>query len=432
MDFLGDPGSIDGVAGELTSAQGTLSRVEGDVTAGASRLVPASWQGGAAAAFQGHVSAEASTIGAIGGVASQMASILDRLASELRQARQVAGQAEDIAHAHGLTVGADGQIGSPPLVLAPDRLHAAEQARGQAQAIMSQAIQAADTARAHASSALGGLSVPPVQAGATPQAVRAWALAAAPGQPGSPSSLAEDLWNALRRNVIPPDTMGGVGYGLWGLGRGLSGLGVTSSWMSKITLGRFAPRNALGQFVSPEDLSWWETALKSSQGKNWVANPGLADTGGAWATAGKWGGRAGAVLAFGGAALNQWMQDNGRSDLSTSERIGRTAYRSAVAGGAAWGGAVAGAEAGAAIGTLVGGPVGTVIGGFVGGVAGGVIGSGVGNWVVDHTVDAVGHGTEAAVHAVGDAGSTAIHAVGSGLSDAGHAVGSVIDDINPF
>jgi len=436
LDILGDPGSIDRVAGELTAAHGTLARTRGDVSSGASGLA-GSWHGPAAAAFQGHMTSEASSIDALAGVASRMAGVLQRLAAELRHAQAVAQQAVGIAQAHGLVVGPDGTITAPAtrLGLPPDP--AQDQALAQAQAVMSSALSIATSARSRASGALSGLTVPQVEPGVSAAAASMWAQGAAPGQPGSPATFGQDLWKALRGNVMPPSTMGALGIGLWGTGRGLWAFGKVASWETKVSLGRFAPRNALGQFTSL-DAPWWETALRGRQGSNWVANPFMADTRNAWATAGKWGGRAGTVLAIGTAGLSQWMRDSGKH-LDTSQRVGRTVYRGAVAGGAAWGGAVLGGEAGAAIGTAILPGVGTVIGGAVGGIVGGAIGSGVGNWVVDHTVDAVGHGTDAVVHAVGDAGSTAIHAGGTALhtlggvaSDAGHVASHVIDDINPF
>jgi len=425
MDFLGDPGSIERVASELTTAHGALTTTQGDVTSGVSRVVPGSWQGSAAGAFQGHMATEGSAIETLARTTAQMASVLNQLASTLRRAQSLAQQAEGIAHAHGLTVGSDGQVSMPVgrAGLPPDP--AQVRARAEAQTVMDGARSTAHGAQAQASAALSGLSVPQVQPGVSVQAAAAWA------QQGVPKSFGEDLWKALRGNVLPPSAMGALGVGLWGFGRGLSVMGGTSSWMTKVVLGRFAPRGDLGRFVSPADMSLWERAIASTDGKNWVANPFMSDTRGAWASVGKWGGRAGGVLAIGTSALGQWMQDSGNPNLDTSQRIGRSAYRGVVAGGAAWGGAVAGAEAGAAIGTLIG-PEGTVIGGIVGGIAGGVIGSGVGNWVVDHTVNAVGDGAKAVTHAVGDAGSTVIHDVGSAGSSVIHGAGHVLSDLNPF
>jgi uncharacterized protein YukE len=421
MDFLGDPGSIDRVASELTAAQGALARTESEVASAVAQLVPGSWHGAAASAFQGHWGTEASSMDALAGVATRMSSTLHQLAAELRHARSIAQQAEGVASAHGLAIGLDGQVGAPlsagPFGLPPDP--AQLQARAQAQHLMDEARRIAHDAQTRASGALSGLSVPQVLPGVSAQDARLWAQSAAAGRPGSPLSFGEDLWKALRGNVLPPSAGGDLGIGLWAFGRGLKLAGGTSGWMTKVVLGRFAPRDALGRFVSPADLSWFQRALQSTDGKSWIANPYAAGSRGAWSTAGRWAGRAGIVIGAGLSALGQWSQDAGKN-MGTGERVTRSAYRGVVSGASAWGGAVAGTEVGAAVGSFIG-PEGTVIGGLVGGIVGGVAGSGVGNWAVDHTVNAVGDAGETAVHAVGDAGSAAIH-------EAGH----LLDDINPF
>lgn len=425
MDFLGDPGSIDRVATDLTSAHGALARTEGQVTAAVSGLVPGSWRGPAASAFQGHWGTEGTSIDALAGVAARMASALTALAGQLRHAQTVAQQAESIASAHGLAIGPDGQVG-PPLLSVPFGLpptpaqQAQQQAQAQAQRLMNEARRIAHDAQTRAMGELGGLSVPQVLPGVTAQQARTWAQHSLPGQPGAPTSFGGDLWKALRGNAIPPGGLGNIGLGLWAFGRGLSLAGGTSSWMTKVVLGRFAPRDALGRFVSPGQMSWLQRAMASADGKNWIANPFAADTRNAWATAGKWAGRGGTALGAIMGGLGQWMQDARNPNLDTGQRVTRAAYRGAVSAAGAWAGATGGAELGAGIGSFVG-PEGTVIGGIVGGIAGGVIGSGVGNWVVDHTVNAVGDAGGAVVHAVGDAGGTVIHG-------AEH----LLDDINPF
>jgi hypothetical protein len=217
------------------------------------------------------------------------------------------------------------------------------------------------------------------------------------------------MWKALQGNVLPPAALGALGAGLWTTGRGLTVFGKIAGWMTTVKLGRFAPRDVLGRFMSPGDLKWWQTALKSTRGKNWIALPNMAESRGFWSTAGKWSGRAGVVLGVTMSGLSQWMQDAGNRNLDTTARVGRATYRGAVVGGAAWGGAVLGAEGGMAIGTAIFPGVGTVIGGAIGGIVGGAIGSGVGNFVVDHTVNFAGHVADTVVHSVGDAGSHAVH-----------------------
>ncbi|TMC08065.1 MAG: hypothetical protein E6J41_14880 [Chloroflexi bacterium] len=240
-------------------------------------------------------------------------------------------------------------------------------------------------------------------------------VGAGPGGSGGSGvpSLGQDLWKRLEGVVVPPTTMGGAGVGIWAFGRGLTAFGGVNNWMVKVEHGRFAPRDPLGRFVSPDDLSWWQTALKSRSVANWIARPNLADTRAAWFTAGRWAGRAGGVLAIGASALGQWMQDSGNSHLDTTARVGRSAYAGLVVGGAGWGGAIAGGEIGGAIGTAIFPGVGTVVGGLIGGIAGGVIGSGVGSFVVGHTVDAVGHAADAVGHELGHLGGSAVHALAS-------------------
>ena len=89
-----------------------------------------------------------------------------------------------------------------------------------------------------------------------------------------------------------------------------------------------------------------------------------------------------------GAAIDgveQTLEDNHDTKLTTMQRVGRTSAAVALQGGMGWAGvevgAVAGAEAGAAIGALFGGVgavPGAVIGGFVGGVGVGMAGSALG------------------------------------------------------
>lgn len=80
--------------------------------------------------------------------------------------------------------------------------------------------------------------------------------------------------------------------------------------------------------------------------------------------------------------VEQTLEDNHDTKLTTTQRVGRTSAAVAVQGGAAWAGvevgAVAGAEVGAVVGAFFGGVgavPGAVVGGFVGGVAGGIGGS---------------------------------------------------------
>jgi uncharacterized protein YukE len=269
-----------------------------------------------------------------------------------------------------------------------------------------------------------GLYGGPLRGGGRPGAADIGGLGLTVAARTSAPSMFDDMWSALEGNVVPPSTMGPAGYGSWGLGLGLSIFGPTASWMTQVRFGRFAPRDALGRFM-PLDAPWYKTAYRAMQGDSWIALPYRSAGRAGWETAGKWAGRAGGAVSVGTAGLDQWMRDSGRTDLSTTERVGRATYRGAVAGGAAWGGAVAGTEMGGAIGTAICPGVGTVVGGVVGGVAGGVVGSGVGNWVADHTVDWAGD----RVQDVSDGVSSAVHTAGDVADDVKDTVGGVIDKI---
>jgi hypothetical protein len=85
------------------------------------------------------------------------------------------------------------------------------------------------------------------------------------------------------------------------------------------------------------------------------------------------GGIAGAVLTFGTAGLDQWVEDRDRPDLDAGERAERVVVASGVVGGVT----LAGAAAGAAIGSAIVPGAGTVVGAIVGSV----IGSGAGHAV---------------------------------------------------
>lgn len=237
------------------------------------------------------------------------------------------------------------------------------------------------------------------------------------------SGVMDEMWKALQGQVLPPGNMGAWGVGLWGAGRAGTAFGIGSSWLTRVTYGQFAPRNAAGLYI-PRSAPWYTTAYRASgnwfgrNANNWQAKPYLSSTYSRWATAGKWAGRGGGLLGVGTAGFSQWSMDANRTDLSTTERVGRAGTRAVIAGGAGWGGAILGGKAGAGIGFAVGGPVGAVVGGVIGGVVGGVIGSGIGNEVADHVVDFAGEAAETAMDAAED--------VGEGLSDAAESVGDFL------
>jgi phage tail tape-measure protein len=174
--------------------------------------------------------------------------------------------------------------------------------------------------------------------------------------------------------------------------------------------------------------------------------------------------RGGAVLTYGASALDQVMEDSGRSDLSTTDKVGRAAGASAyvgsvsLAGGAAgaWAGAEGGAVAGGAIGSVipvVGTAAGAAVGGVVGAIGGGIVGSGLAGAAADATKGFAVHAGQAAANWTVDqanglahdashvwaetegARQTVAH-VASGAWDktsgVRHTVSDVADALNPF
>jgi hypothetical protein len=236
----------------------------------------------------------------------------------------------------------------------------------------------------------------------------------------SDAGVMEEIWNAVKGQWTPPGHMGAFGVGSWVAGRGGTAFGIASSWMTTVTYGRFAPRNAAGRYV-PVSGPWYQRAYRASgswfgrNANNWQAKPYASAVRSNWATAGKWVGRGGGLLGVGTAGFSQWSMDANRTDLNTTERLGRAGTRAVIAGGAGWGGAIVGGKVGAGIGFAVGGPVGAVVGGALGGLVGGVIGSGIGNEVADHVVDFAGDAAETAVNAAEE--------VGEALDDAAESVG---------
>jgi hypothetical protein len=221
--------------------------------------------------------------------------------------------------------------------------------------------------------------------------------------PQSTNDVWDDIWNAGKGWFLPSDALGWPGYASWGFGKGGMAFGANVKYLQQIQIGRFAPRNALGRFVSPGDLTWWQRAAAVGEDSNWIPKSGQAGAYSRWGTAGKWAGRAGVVVGFATGAWDQWTRDEDDPSLDTTAKAGRAAWRGGLTAAGGWAGATAGAEAGAAIGSLFPGP-GTVIGGVVGGIVGGVVGSGLGGSVADATVDFAGDVADEAGDIVDDIG----------------------------
>jgi uncharacterized protein YukE len=149
---------------------------------------------------------------------------------------------------------------------------------------------------------------------------------------------------------------------------------------------------------------------------------------------------AGGVLSALTGGAEQYGEDAGRKDLSTTDKVGRTGMVSAYKGAATYGGGAAGAEIGAAYGAAWGSAipvpiVGTISGAAVGAVVGGVIGSGAAAYVADKTKSLALHagelGANAAVHGV-HAAVKGARAAAKGAEDVAKGAGKVLDSISPF
>jgi hypothetical protein len=115
----------------------------------------------------------------------------------------------------------------------------------------------------------------------------------------------------------------------------------------------------------------------------------------------------GGVLAAASAGIDQWREDSGDPDLTTTDRVGRSVGVGAYVGGAA--------VAGAAIGTFICPVGGTAVGAAAGAVGGLVFGAAASSITpAKHAAAAVGQWTA------------------NRVEDVGHGVKSVLDDINPF
>jgi RHS repeat-associated protein len=124
-----------------------------------------------------------------------------------------------------------------------------------------------------------------------------------------------------------------------------------------------------------------------------------------WATTSKWAGRAGPALAYGGSFASRWWEDSDRTDLSTTEKVGRATASSAFMGTASTAGGLAGAKAGAAVGAAIGSVIpgaGTAVGGLIGGIAGALGGSFIASKAVEGWEDDVAEWGGGVAEDVGD------------------------------
>lgn len=195
-------------------------------------------------------------------------------------------------------------------------------------------------------------------------------------------------WFLAKLGFAPKAGSNQTQLALFGVSQGLK----YSGWAAKLLRSnsiRFAPRWPNGRFRTIADLSLWDRLWAGRSGKSWVGQPYQASTAARWATAGKWVGRAGTVVAFATSTWGQWSADADDPSLSTGARVARATTVGATTAAGGWAGAWAGAQLGAAVGSL-GGPVGAAVGGIVGGVIGGFVGSSAGQAVGDWLKDSVG------------------------------------------
>jgi hypothetical protein len=360
------------------------------------------WVGPASVAFHRHVQETREAVRTGSRAFHDAAAALTRLAGELQAAQEEARRAQAVA------VAASGVIGSASRDLAalamsaePDPL-----ARSRLQRTLDDAsaeLTGAQAAIAHAAerARVAGRSA----AAALQAATAAATVPRSPERAGACETTAQ--WLRRQAGDVFLDSLNSFApeHDAYQRGR------IYSDWTSGLLIGSYTEfhRYAAKNWVRYEHGYWarephmvrghWRGTPSGGRtwidpyprGGSWVGArevPDLAKRAGSLRAA-RGAGIVGGVLAYGTAGLDQWVQDQGRPDLSGGERAGRTAAASAVVGTASVGGAIVGAAAGAKIGVGIGGLVGSVIpgagtaagaavGGAVGAIAGGVVGSGVG------------------------------------------------------
>jgi gas vesicle protein len=143
-----------------------------------------------------------------------------------------------------------------------------------------------------------------------------------------------------------------------------------------------------------------------------------------WRHVGAVTGPAGRALAVGFSAKHQWRADADDPNLSTADRVGRTAVRGVVEGGTAIAGGITGGQIGGSIGTMICPGIGTAVGGVVGGVAGAFATTKLGKSTADAAVEAV----DDVIDVAEDVGEAIGEAAGA-VVDAGDAALDAADDV---
>jgi hypothetical protein len=403
---MGDPQALRAAAARLSAAAAAMDGVAANLGVSAEAACGGRrWVGPASVAFHRHVQETREAVRTGSGAFHDAAAALTRLAGELQAAQEEARRAQAAA------VAASGVIGSATQDLAalagsaePDPL-----ARSRLQRTLDDASAELTGARAAIAHAAERARVAGRSAAAALQAATAAATAPrSPERAGACETTAQ--WLRRQAGDVFLDSLNPLApeHDAYQRGR------IYSDWTSGLLIGSYTEfhRYAAKNWVRYEHGYWirepqwvrghWRGT--PSGGRTWI-DP--YPRGGSWADARpvpdlakraaslravKGAGVVGGVLAYGTAGLDQWVQDQGRPDLSAGERAGRTAAASALVGTTSVAGAVAGAAAGAKLGAGVGALLGSVIpgagtaagaavGGAVGAIAGGIVGSGVGQAV---------------------------------------------------
>jgi hypothetical protein len=383
----GDPQTLRAAAGRLSAAAAAMDGVAVNLGASAEAACGGRrWVGPASLAFHRHAQKTGQAVRTGSRAFHAAAAALTTLAGELQAAQEEARRAQAAADA------ASGVIGSASQGLAA--LAASAESDPLAQSRLQRTLDDASAELTGARAALAQAAERARVAGRSAAAALQAATDAAT-VPGSPerAGACETTAQWLRRqagdvfldslNPLAPE------HNAYQRGR------VSFDLVSGVPLGAYLEFNkyAARHWVRYEPGYWtrpprpvrgyWRS--KPSGGRGWVnsyVRPGrwvgareVPDVAKRLASSryAKLAGRASGVLAFGTAALDQWVEDRNRPDLSAGERGTRIATASALVGGST----LAGAAAGAAIGSMVPG-VGTVVGAAIGGVIGSGVGQAVG------------------------------------------------------
>ncbi len=223
--------------------------------------------------------------------------------------------------------------------------------------------------------------------------------------PGHGFNPLPDIWGAAENLVLPAAYLGSLGFGALGANLGLLGLGGFTTWANYVKYGAFKPMGYRPSgrygYIAPRSAPFYMRL----QNKHWQAKAYKSGIRKKWLNIGRIGTRASGALAIGSSFYDQWSRDSGRTDLNTSEKVGRATARATFSGGGAVAGAWAGAKVGVAVTAFVPVPGARVVGGLVGGAIGGIVGSGVGEEIADHTVKWAGDRAEDIADAAKDVGS---------------------------